>query len=119
MDQEIKIVLNKVRKKIEGPKRNIPFSEEKVRRESAMKYWKSAIRKAKWKAIDKYRLENLEIYIENSNIELIEDMEQKLEITRKEIKELTEMGREIREIEILDYQIEDLSNETDKEKVNH
>ena len=112
------MVLNKVRKKIEKPKRNIPFSEEKVRRESAIKYWKLVIRKAKGKVIDKYRLKNLERYIKNGNIELIEDIEQKLKVVRKEFKQLIKIGKEIREKEILDYQNKDLLNKIDKEKEN-
>ena len=45
-------------------------------------------------------------------------MEQKLEVVRKEFKKLIEIGKEIREKEILNYQNKDLPKETDKEKKN-
>jgi len=46
-------------------------------------------------------------------------MEQRLEVVTKEFRDLIEMGKEIREKEILDYQNEELPNEIEKEKKNY
>ena len=38
IDKDITYVLNKVRKKIEGPRRGIPYSKEKVWRNTVLQY---------------------------------------------------------------------------------
>ena len=71
-------MLNKVRKKIEGPRRNVLFSFIKVARKAEIKYQKLAIQKEKERAVDEYKLKNLERYIERDFNKLIDEMSVKL-----------------------------------------
>ena len=71
-------MLNKVRKKIEGLRRNALFSFIKVARKAEIKYQKLAIQKEKERAVDEYKLENLERYIERDFNKLIDEMSVKL-----------------------------------------
>ena len=52
IDELIMRVLNFTRKKVEGNKRNIPFSKEKYQRRAKLLYWKAKIRSMKGKVID-------------------------------------------------------------------
>ena len=47
IDEIITYIFTSVRKKVEGLKRNIPFSNEKEKRRSTMIIWKTLIRKNK------------------------------------------------------------------------
>ena len=88
IDKEIMLVLNKVKKKIEGPRRNVPFSLVKVARKAEIKYWKLAIQKEKGRVVDKHKLKNLERYVERDFNESIEKMNVKLEKAKEKFQEI-------------------------------
>ena len=76
VDQDITFLLNKVKNKIEEQQLNIPYSEEKVKYNIIVQFWRAIIRKAKGKLIDECKLENQRQYVEGIvNIEL-DEMEQ-------------------------------------------
>ena len=52
IDELITRVLICTRRKVEGNKRNIPFSKEKHQRRAKLLYWKAKIRSMKGKVID-------------------------------------------------------------------
>jgi len=64
VDKNITYLLNKIRKKIEGPSRRIPYSQEKVKRNAIIQYWRVRIREVQGKIIDKRIMLNREQYIE-------------------------------------------------------
>ena len=52
IDNVVTTMLNQARKKVEGMKRNISYSQEKAKRSGTMLFWKSKIRQLKGKPVD-------------------------------------------------------------------
>ena len=71
-------MLNKIRKKIEGQNRSIPYSKEKVRRNIVIQYWKARIKEKQGKIIDRRAMLNQEQYIETKIEVSIEQIEENL-----------------------------------------
>ena len=83
-----------MRKKIEGQKRGAPHSKEKVKRHSAIAYWKARLLKAKGLPHNKKATENREQCVETNLIEEEGEMVVKLKKSKDEFRELVEMGKE-------------------------
>ena len=64
INRDITYVLNKVRKKIEGPRRGIPYWKEKVQRNTVLQYWKAIIKKMRRQAVNQNKLDFRVQYIE-------------------------------------------------------
>ena len=56
IDKLITIILNAATKKVEGQRRNIPYSKEKAKRSAIVKYWKMYLRRLKGERIDKDKM---------------------------------------------------------------
>ena len=88
IDKEITLILNKVRKKIEGPRRNVLFSLIKVAKKAEIKYWKLVIQKEKGKVIDEYKFKQLKRYVERDFNKSIEEMIVKLRKAKEKFQEI-------------------------------
>ena len=55
-DEVITLVLNKATKKVEGQKKNVPYSAAKVKCQGQIKYWKLQVKQAKGLSIDEEEL---------------------------------------------------------------
>ena len=77
--------MKKATKKVEGLRRNILYSKEKVRRHGIIRYWKIRIRQYKGSLINGNEINKLKnIYkINNSNSEELENVKIKLEEAHK------------------------------------
>ena len=72
VDEDITYILNKIRKKIEGQKRSIPYFNKKMRRNTVMQYWKVRIKEKQGKIINRRAILNCKQYIETEIEVLIE-----------------------------------------------
>ena len=64
---------NYARRKIEGPRRNVPFSQEKLKIWSAKVYWKMRLNQSKGKTVDIHILENRKRYGQIGNESITEE----------------------------------------------
>ena len=105
IDHVMTKALNVATKKVERPKRNMPYSKEKVRRKGTLQCWRSHLRKLKGVRIDEGKMEKLgqvRLMIPNSDMNEIQ-VDKKHEEVRKSWEELRKKGKETREEEILDF----------------
>jgi len=123
IDEIITLVLNKATKKVEGQKRNVPYSARKAQCQGEIKYWKLRGQKEKGLVIDTEELNKLEeLYaINNNEGEGREYCNLKLNDAKEKWSQMKEKGKEYREQELLDLYpnelMEDQSNDEHQRKV--
>ena len=57
IDRDIMHVLNKVYENIEGSRRGIPYSKEKVKRYAVLQFWKAKLKQLKEKYISQNKID--------------------------------------------------------------
>ena len=92
-------------RKVEGIKRNVPYSSEKEKRRAAVLCRKMQICKLKGIVVDKELIEKRRKEAELNDEELSDEKEaeEALEKAKEEWKDIVDRGKEIREKELLDY----------------
>ena len=104
IDRDITYMLNKVHKKIEEPRRGIPYSKEKVKRYAVLQFWKLKLKQLKGKQVSQNKMELRLQYIEVNTIQvLIEQVQQYIVEAEKKQEELILEGQKFQEKEILEY----------------
>jgi hypothetical protein len=106
-------VLNKATKKVEGQKRNVPYSAAKAKCQGQIKYWKLWVKQAKGLSIDEEELCKLqELYQLNQDEgEGREYCNTKLHNAKEQWNQMKEQGKEHREQELLDLYPNELMEE--------
>ena len=99
---DISYVLHKVRKKIEGKKRGVPYSKKKVKRRSTIACWKARLSKVKGSPHSKKAMENREQHVETNLIEEEGETVTKLKEAKEKFKELVKKGLEHRDKELME-----------------
>jgi len=115
VDEIISRVLETARKKVEGMKRNIPFSREKMRIRAKMLYARMQLRKLKGGRVDVeiMRKRQEEGELEGIEYETIDAAKEALVDAKQHWEMLKQKGIEIREAELMDYHHKQL-NENDE-----
>ena len=114
IDNSITAILNKATKTVEGPNCNIPFSEIKEVKRAALLYWKMKLKQyncqnVTYKIMEKrWRIAGILIIYKLTEQQVKEYYEQ----VKKEWDQLKIEGYKIREEELLDYNKEELENDT-------
>jgi len=118
VDQVISKILDGARKKVEGMKRNIPFSQEKKTARALVLYAKMQIRKLKGVRVDEEVMakRQKEANLDGIEYNTIEEAKEALRIARQKWELVKEKGKEIREAELLDYHTNELNVEDIKYK---
>ena len=109
--------MNKVRRKVEGLRREIPYSKEKVKKRATLLYQSSRKRELKNKWINKEIIEKgkLEAGIIDDTI-TINKAEEQWRKAYEDQKEILAKGQEYREKDILDFHYSQIEAETEAEK---
>ena len=104
-------------KKVEGMKRTVPYSKEKVKRRANLLYWKMKLRKIKRKVVDKELMEKRRNEADViDNCEEVTEVEEMIKKAQEEWDEIVHKGKEIRENELLDYHHSEVICETEDQR---
>ena len=105
VDQKITQIINEAIKKIEGMKRNIPYSSKKKIGWARIVYYKMKLRQSKGVKIDTVLLNKKreEAEVEELGEMTIMQVMTELQKARTEWEKIKEEGKELREQELLDY----------------
>ena len=105
-------MLNKAIRKVEGQRRNIPYSKEKAKRRGSIRYWKMKIRSFSGHPIDNNELNKIKTICEiNDENAGIENTKIRLKEAQDEWKEMKDKGVEFAEKELLDLHPNELTEE--------
>ena len=116
-DQILMRIFTEAIKKVEGIKRSIPYSKEKIKRRADLLYWKMKLRKEEGKVIDSELMEKRKK--EAQVVEEIEDIykiKERIEIAKEQWDDIIKKGKQIRENELLDYHYSEVSCENDDQR---
>ena len=118
IDQIITEILIKATKSIQGIRRNIPYSKQKVLVRAEKLYWKDKCKEKRGMYVNEEKMEARRklAMISDENITSYEQIKDKAIETDKKWKELLEKGHEIREKEILEFYHSDLANKNEADK---
>ena len=83
-------------------KRGAPHSKEKVKRRSAIAYWKARLFKAKGLPHNKKAMENREHYVETNFIEEEGEIVMKVKESKEKFKDRVTKGQEHRDKELME-----------------
>ena len=113
IDQTISKILEVARKKVEGMKRNIPYSNEKKETRALVLYAKMQIRTLKGIKVDKEIMSKrqVEANLEGIEYQSIEEAKEALLIAKHKWDLVKEKGKEMREAELLDYHSTEINDE--------
>ena len=117
IDKDITYALNKVCKKIEGPRRGIPYLKEKVWRNAVLQYQKAMLQRIRGEMVNQNKLDFRVQFIDQNVINLlIEQVQHNLEEAKQKQQELVVEGQKYREKEILNYHKSEIPDSTDANK---
>ena len=114
-------MLNEARKKVEGMKRNIPYSYEKAQQLGILLFWKTKLRQANEIPVDENSLQRrITMYnIEVPEVLTIEFIKEKVEEAQQRWKDLKEEGQVLREKFLLDHSPKLLNSEECNNKLKN
>lgn len=117
MDQLLTRIFTAATKKVEGMRRNIPYSAEKMKRRANLLYWKMKLRKEEKKVVDEELMEKRKVeacIVEESNE--IHQIKEYIKQAIEKWNDIIECGKEIREKELLDYHHSEVVCENDDQR---
>ena len=104
VDEIITRIFTTALKKVEGMKRTVPYSNEKMKRRATLLYWKMKLRQIKQKVVDKELMEKRKEeaqVIDNGEEE--NEIEELIQKAKDDWEDIVKQGKEIYEKEMLDY----------------